>query len=249
MNLSDVTMRQMEASRSTVLEGIILDSLEEIDDIITIIPCFCVHDSEHSPCKCMYNRKIYLERKDLLNDVEQLERESQDGERISRVTIDRNAEVLVEHSTAVSAEEAERLAEYADIIPQWPTDTLPFPTTTWPFPFPSPFPDREFPPFDGEEYIANLGPLVWPAIWPMIVKMVEEMTLPDGESPTPDGEENVVYFWPVALPIISAVVGAIAGAATKHALDKNCTTTETKTTSYDERGRQVIEERKVTVCE
>lgn len=244
MNLSEVTMRQMEAGRSTVLEGIILDSPEEMDDISIMIPCFCVHDSEHSPCKCMNDRKIYFERKDLLKDVEQLERESQD-EKISRVTIDRDAEVLVEHSTSVSAEEAGRLAEYANIIREWPTDTSPFPTTNWPFPFPNPFPGGEFPPFNGEENVANL-------IWlPVIViaileQMTEVMESPDEWSPTPDGEEDVVYW----IPIAAAVAGAVAGAFAKHLLDDNkkCTTETTRKTYTDERGRLVVEEKTVKTC-
>lgn len=166
MKLSEVTERQFESERRAGIEGIILDSPFDRGDIIVMVPCFCVHDTESSPCPCMYDWKIYIDEKDLVRDIERLERESRDGERLSRATVDRNARVLVEHSTLVSAEEAGRLAEYAESAPDMTSIRPPWPPHIWPFPFPWPFPlpDGEPPIPNGEEDFVYFWPIAGPII-------------------------------------------------------------------------------------
>lgn len=129
MNLSEYTQKRMTEVQTVTIEGVVLKS--SLDNIIVFIPCFCVQDTENNPCPCMETVKWLIHQDDLVGEIMPLHKKTVDGELLSRIIINRDARLLIEHSTSVKAEVAVKGAQSSSGL------DLFRPPPTWP-PFPCP---------------------------------------------------------------------------------------------------------------
>lgn len=133
MNIEEITKKRIKEAQTISITGIVLEN--KWKDIITIIPCFCVQDTPDNPCPCTDMSKIFISKDNLVGDVVSLYKKSIDGEQLSSVLVERDANILVEQTISVKAENAVKVAS-APILPR---PTFPFPPTTGPtFPYPDP---------------------------------------------------------------------------------------------------------------
>lgn len=146
MNLKEFTNNQMKEAKTISITGIILKS--EIDGMITIVPCLCVQDTRENPCPCG-DFKILISKTDLVGDIECPDQKSIKGEKLSSLTVNRDANILVEQTTSVKAENALGLTHTTYFPPSFPVANFPMPPFS-----PPPPPDPSDP---GVVYF-------WPAI-------------------------------------------------------------------------------------
>lgn len=134
MNVDEFTTKRMEEAHTISLKGRILDS--NLDGIIVLLPCFCVHDSPDHPCRCT-DIKILINKKDILGDVVRLDKKSCEGENLFRVSVERDANLLVEQTSSVKAENVLSLSK-VNAFPKPPCPLPPFGGTGPTFPYPDP---------------------------------------------------------------------------------------------------------------
>lgn len=79
---------------------------------LILVPCWCVHDSPESPCKCPDLFKLIIPEDLVLRNEEHKGRRSSAGENMSKVSVSMRADILLEAAVSFNvAEVAGKLAK------------------------------------------------------------------------------------------------------------------------------------------
>lgn len=149
MNYQAHISKTLETATTRTFDGLLVDSV--FDGFVVFIPCFCVHDAPDSPCPCMDTYRLLIPKDKIVGKILERERKSSDGESLSRVTVERDAMLILEKSAAIRADQAAMLLQATHKSDKLHKNNIRLPPY-FPFPWPPvstgptvPIPDPENP--------------------------------------------------------------------------------------------------------